>query len=304
MTRQFGTFEFDDTSLELRRNGRLVPIEPQPARALALLLRRAPEVVTRDEMRLVVWGPDTHVDFDRGLAYCLSAIRQALGDKGENPRFVQTLPKRGYCVIAPVRVVDRDPAPAASDAAAVAAPPASAALPPAEAPPEPRAILTRRHWLLGTGALVSVTGLTWMALGRGETQATTVIAVSVFDNETGDAGYDRVVANLSDTVVAHLTPLEPARVEVIGNAEVLRRPRNIRNLTTLASALRADFVLLGQLQRTDAGLRFITHFIRLPEQTHLRAQRLTVSEGDDAALERAVLAEFERCVRMYVLASD
>lgn len=106
---QFGTFEFDDQSLELRRGGRLVALEPQPARALAILLRRANDVVSREDLRLAVWGPETHVDFDRGLAYCLSAIRQALGDKGENPRFVQTLPKRGYCFLAPVRVGAEQP---------------------------------------------------------------------------------------------------------------------------------------------------------------------------------------------------
>ena len=103
MTYQFGSFEFDDQSLELRKSGRIAAIEPQPARALALLLSRAGQVVTRDELRLAIWGPDVHVDFDRGLAYCLSAIRLALGDKGENPRFVQTLPRKGYCFVAPVR---------------------------------------------------------------------------------------------------------------------------------------------------------------------------------------------------------
>ncbi|MDO8679275.1 MAG: winged helix-turn-helix domain-containing protein [Acidobacteriota bacterium] len=58
--------------------------------------------MTREELRDAVWGGDTHVDFDRGLAYCLSQIRAALGDSADNPRFVQTLPKRGYKFIAPV----------------------------------------------------------------------------------------------------------------------------------------------------------------------------------------------------------
>src|SRR5204862_3822682 len=85
-----------------RKNGRLVAIEPQPARALLLLVSRPADVITRDELRDAVWGKDTHVDFDRGLAYCVSQVRTALGDSGDNPRFVQTLPKQGFKFIAPV----------------------------------------------------------------------------------------------------------------------------------------------------------------------------------------------------------
>ena len=102
MTYAFGTFRFDSGSLELSREGREVRLEPQPARALALLLSRAGEVVTRDELRAAIWGEHTHVDYDRGLAYCASQIRTALGDSGENPRFLQTLPKRGFRFVAPV----------------------------------------------------------------------------------------------------------------------------------------------------------------------------------------------------------
>ena len=102
---RFGVFEFDSGTSELRKSGRVVALEPQPARALARLLARADDVVGRDELKDAVWGSDTHVDFDRGLAYCLSQIRSALGDSGDNPRFVQTIPKRGYRFIAPVSTV-------------------------------------------------------------------------------------------------------------------------------------------------------------------------------------------------------
>ncbi len=102
MLHKFGVFEFDSDTGELRKNGRAVALEPQPAKALALLLARAGEVVSREELRDAVWGSETHVDFDRGIAYCLSQIRTALGDSGDNPRFVQTIPKRGFKFIAPV----------------------------------------------------------------------------------------------------------------------------------------------------------------------------------------------------------
>lgn len=282
MTYRFGAFEFDDRSMELRKSGRLIAIEPQPARALALLLGRANEVVTRDEVKLAVWGTDTHVDFDRGLAYCLSAIRLALGDKGANPRFVQTLPRKGYCFVAPVRIGE--------------------ALPPAPVSSGPVRRSRGPAWLaVATLPLVLGAAVGWCTRSRAPGPGRPVIAVSVFDNETGDPSLDRVVSGLSDAVVVRLTGAASGRLDVIGNAEVLRRPRNIRNLKAVAAGVRADYVVLGQLQRSGTGLRFITHLIRLPEESHLKANRLQFPDGDLTGLERMVVDEFERAVREHVL---
>ena len=109
MTHTFGTFTFESGSLGCPREGRPVRLEPQPARALAGPLARAGEVVTREELRVAIWGEHTHVDYDRGLAYCLAQVRTALGDNAENPRFVQTLPKRGFRFLAPVTLPARAP---------------------------------------------------------------------------------------------------------------------------------------------------------------------------------------------------
>src|SRR5206468_12994548 len=107
MVYRFGVFIFDDRATLLTRADREIALEPQPARALALLLARAGDVVSREELRTHLWGGATHVDFDRGLAYCIGQLRSALGDTADNPRFVQTLPRRGFTFIAPV---DRDAA--------------------------------------------------------------------------------------------------------------------------------------------------------------------------------------------------
>ncbi len=163
MTYRFGVFEFDSAAGELRRDGRKVALERQPARALERLLAGAGTVVTRDELKAAVWENDTHVDFDRGLAYCLSHIRQALGDSGENPRFVQTLPRKGYRFIAPV---------------------STAALP--VAAPRRSMRLDRRS------------GGSRAARGGSVDRATSVsvvIAVSIFDNETGMSEHDRLVSD-------------------------------------------------------------------------------------------------------------
>ncbi len=280
MIYRFGVFEFDTATGELRKNGRAVALEPQPAKALALLLARAGEVVSREELRDAVWGADTHVDFDRGIAYCLSQIRAALGDSGENPRFVQTIPKRGFRFVAPV------------------APPAAVAE--ASSP----AAKTFNNWVtipLAIAMLGATIGLMYEAFSSPSLQERVVIAVSVFDNETGVAEYDRPIAGLSDLVVERLTRIDPDRIAVVGNAAVLRRPRNIRNLKAVAQDVEADYVLLGQLQRGESGLRFITHFIRLRDEAHLKANRLSVADEKLAGLEAAVVEEFERAVREHAL---
>jgi DNA-binding winged helix-turn-helix (wHTH) protein/TolB-like protein len=282
MTYRFGAFEFDDSTLELRKNGRLIALEPQPARALACLLARANDTVPRDDLKLAVWGTETHVDFERGLAYCLSQIRAALGDKGENPRFVQTLPRKGYCFVAPVRI----------DGAATGTDPSR----------ERTSVHRSRSWLVAAavvGVLVAV-GV-WIEMGRGTASDRVVVAVSVFDNETGMPQYDRLVAGLSDLVVSRLTELAPSRIGVVGNAAVLRQPRNIRNLKAVAAGVQADYVVLGQLQQAETGLRFITHFIRLSDETHLRANRIALPDGNVSGLEAAVVAEVERAVHQHVL---
>ena len=99
---RFGLFEFDPRSGELWREGRLVKLSPQPARVLALLLAHPGEVVLRDEFRDHLWGSDTFVDFERGLNFCVLQVRTALADASDNPRFIQTVPRRGYRFIAPV----------------------------------------------------------------------------------------------------------------------------------------------------------------------------------------------------------
>lgn len=287
MLHKFGVFEFDGDSGELRKNGRVVGLEPQPAKALALLLSRAGDVVTREELRDAVWGADTHVDFDRGIAYCLSQIRTALGDSGENPRFVQTIPKRGIKFVAPV---SQDPEPQTQDPG-----------------PKTHAARTFNHWVtipLTFAMLAAAFGMVYETFLRPPVPERVVVAVSVFDNETGIAAHDRAVAGLSDLVVEHLARLDPDRVAVIGNAAVLRQPRNIRNLKAIAQNIRADYVLLGQLQQGEKGLRFITHVIRLRDQAHLKANRLPVGDPALAGLEAAVVEEFERAVREHVIADS
>src|SRR5215475_1797733 len=93
---RFGEFEIDTAAGELRKSGQLVSLPPQPFRVLALLVRRAGQPVTREEIREEIWGDQTVVDFERGLNFAINKIRSALGDSADSPTYIQTLPRRGY----------------------------------------------------------------------------------------------------------------------------------------------------------------------------------------------------------------
>src|SRR6266853_6380921 len=98
----FGTFEADLRAGELRRNGRKFRLQEQPFQVLAMLLEHPGEIVTREELHSRLWPADTFVDFDHGLNAAVKRLRDALGDSAEDPRFVETLARRGYRFIAPV----------------------------------------------------------------------------------------------------------------------------------------------------------------------------------------------------------
>jgi TolB-like protein/Tfp pilus assembly protein PilF len=99
---RFEKFEIDVRASELRRSGTRLKLQPQPLKVLALLASRAGELLTRQEIEQQIWGNQTHVDFEVGLNYCIKQIRAVLEDNAETPRFIETLPRRGYRFIAPV----------------------------------------------------------------------------------------------------------------------------------------------------------------------------------------------------------
>jgi DNA-binding winged helix-turn-helix (wHTH) protein/tetratricopeptide (TPR) repeat protein len=105
---RFDSFELDTGAGELRKNGDRIKLPPQPFRVLELLVRRSGEVLTRSEIRERVWSDDTFVDFEQGLNFCIRQIREAIGDTAGTPRFIETLPRRGYRFLVPLEA----PAPA------------------------------------------------------------------------------------------------------------------------------------------------------------------------------------------------
>ena len=281
---RFGDFAFDPLTGELHhahRGTATTRLEPQPARVLTVLVERAGDVVSREELQQRVWSGDTFVDFERGLNYCIAQIRAALGDSAAAPRFVETLPRRGYRFVA---AIQQDAAPA----------------------PEAR---TARTWWRHPVAVAAVAVLgvatvgavvSWALLARhtaaalpkpanGVERFSTVVRIAVvpFDNETGVASYDRLAQTLTDATVARLAG-RPDRLAVVGNAAALRGPRLFRDVAAIGTALDVSHVVLGQVQEIGGQLRITAHLIRVADQAHVWAQRFEPSAADAATLDKDV----------------
>jgi DNA-binding winged helix-turn-helix (wHTH) protein/TolB-like protein len=269
----FGVFEFDPETGLLSREGTPVRLQPQPARVLAILVAQAGTIVTRESLRQHIWADGTFVDFERGLNFCVAQIRSALGDTADSPRFIETLPRRGYRFVAPVR-----PVAAARNGAIV--------------PPVDSASANRRasmRWV-PLAALAVFAVLTaalavgaWRAGahegGAGAHEELIRVAVVPFDNETGLDAFDLPARGVADATVARLaTPERLRRIRVIGNAAALYQPRAFRDLKRIGEALDADYIVLAQMKRDRSQVCLIAHLIRVGDEVHLWANTYDAPE--------------------------
>ena len=272
---RFGPFEFDSETLDLRRQGAVVHLQSQPGRVLAYLLQNAGRTVSREELRKTIWGEETFVDFERGLNFCISQLRSALDDDSARPAYIRTLPKRGYQFIAAT-----EPAPSAAGCGEQ---------------PTSRWLPAGKHWiaLVGAMALAISAGIlaAYWLLRNADSRQPPVVAVVRFDNETGNPGVTLFSDALTDDVVEQLTTLSGGRYGVIGNGQVLRLPREQRDLKAIATSLHARFIVLGQVQSNGVQTRILAHLIRMPDQTHLWVARMDRTLTDPLKLESEVAQE-------------
>jgi DNA-binding winged helix-turn-helix (wHTH) protein/TolB-like protein len=261
---RFGLFTFDAATQELRREDALLHLQAQPAQVLACLIERAGQVVSREDLRNAVWGDGTFVDFDRGLNFCITQIRSALGDDPAAPTYIRTLPKRGYQFIAPVERIPQVSA--------------EAQMPKPEARRfSARAVLLTSAVVAGT--LLAFAARAWLHSSHAPKDQPTV-AVLRFDNQTTNAGMTLFSDALTDNVVEQLTVQSNGRFSVIGNAQILRVPREQRDLNAIATSLHANYVVLGQVQANGEQTRILAHLIRLPAQKHVWVARMDHNLSD------------------------
>lgn len=305
----FGLFEFDPRTGELTREGRAVKLSPQPARVLARLLERPGDLVLREELRDLLWGQDTFVDFERGLNFSILQVRTALGDSSENPRFVQTVPRRGYRFIAPVALSGRTPAP--PSLLDLPAPSTSAHAPVAGERRHALAVSRRAIVIVSAVALASMVWLL-VAARRTSTPAAPAptadrirLVVLPVANLTGGEDGDLVADGLTDAIIAELGQLSPRRLAVIARTSAMSYRNAPRPLPEIGRTLNVAFIVETSLRREHGALRVNSQVVPVADQTPLAS--LSETFGGDASAassESQVAIRVARFVAGALLAAD
>jgi TolB-like protein/DNA-binding winged helix-turn-helix (wHTH) protein/Flp pilus assembly protein TadD len=280
---RFGLFEVDLTAGVLHREGRKVSLQEQPFQILAQLLERPGEVVTREELRQRLWPQDTFVDYDAGLNTAIRKLREGLGDSADNPRFVETLPRRGYRFIAPVDAVGQATAPAVPE--------------------------TRRFRLVpvagiavaGLAALVALGGLNLR--GRWEKSTSIVeagqirsVAVLPLENLTGEPGQEYFVDGMHDALITELAQIQKLRV--ISRTSVMRYRRTKEPVTKVAEELNVDAVIEGAVMRSGQRVRITAQLLDARNDRHLWAQSYERDLSDVLTLQRNVAREIAAAAKV------
>ncbi len=274
---RFGEFEANLASGELRRNGAAVPIQDLPFRLLAALLERPGELVARNELAAKLWGADTFVDSTAGLNTAIAKLREALSDNPDQPRYIETVPKRGYRFIGSLGSV-----------------------PTVEATPERDVVPARRRPVMV--AIASVATAIVLAVAAYQQRANREpirVAVMLFDNETGDARLTALSQGLTDAVVTELT--RDSRLAVIGNAAVLRTARPFRDIAKVRDALGADYIVIGQVQALDGGTIVRAHLIRGRDQAHVWVNAVKRGDAGEETFQSAVAGAVRTAVATHAV---
>ncbi len=268
---RFGVFEVDVRTGEVHKNGVQVKLQEQPFQVLAALLERPGEMVTREELRQRLWPSDTFVDFDNSVNAAVNRLREALGDSAENPRFVQTLPRRGYRFIAPVETADHD-SPGAVTSSPLPSPIRETV------PTAPTAMLPRslQFWVASiaiTATLLSLSVYRWKSgrVARGPIAGSIrSIAVLPLENLTGDPGQEYFVDGMTDALITDLAQIRSLRV--ISRTSVMQYKRARKSLPEIARELNVDTVLEGSVVRSGEQVRIDAQLIRAANDQHLWAK--------------------------------
>jgi TolB-like protein/DNA-binding winged helix-turn-helix (wHTH) protein/Flp pilus assembly protein TadD len=306
---RFGTFEVSLQSGELRKAGVKIRVQQQPLKLLELLLERPGEVVTRDELRSRVWPNESFGDFDQAVNIAIAKLRSALGDSAENPRYIETLPKRGYRFIADVSVVDADgrtkrPESAAGDLPGTApghqfqGNGSTVAPAPRPEPGQPLqgnglAVapkrLRSRRW--GIVALALALGLAilaiWLIRSRGRSPTgIRSLAVLPLESLSGDASQNYFADGMTDELITDLAQISALRV--ISRTSVMVYKGAHKPLPQIARELNVDAVVEGTVLRSGDQVRITAQLIDAATDKHLWSQSYEGELRDTLALQDRV----------------
>ncbi|HTT33295.1 MAG TPA: winged helix-turn-helix domain-containing protein [Methylomirabilota bacterium] len=262
---RFEDFELDRGAFELRRKGRPVRLERIPLEMLFLLVERRGLLVGREEILERVWGKDVFVDADNSINTAVRKIRQALGDNPEEPRFVLTVPGKGYRFAASV-VVPAPPAPLSPK-------PVVEAEGQAEGPSVARPL---RYWLLWIaivvllGAAASVAGL---ILKRNSKPASTktMLVVLPFVNLSDDPQQEYFADGMTEEMITQLGNLDPEHLGVIARTSSMQYKHTQKRASQIAQELGVNYLLEGSVRRDGNKVRVTGQLIRANDETHVWA---------------------------------
>jgi len=288
---RFSVFEVDLRSGELRKSGVKIKLQDQPFRLLRILLDHPGELVTRDELQRQIWPSDTFVDFDHGLNTAVKRLREALGDTAETPRFIETLPKRGYRFIAPLVDLGAPERAAAVDVAAGAP-----SHPVGGAPPGRSFAATKV--VLGVALTIVLAAIAWVFRPSPAPVAAPAIhslAVLPLANLSADPAQDYFSDGLTDALITELAQIRTIRV--ISRTSVMRYKKTDKTLAEIARELNVEGIVEGTIQRSGDRVRLTARLIQAPSDKDLWANTYERDLKDVFALERELTEAIARQVQ-------
>jgi len=280
-------------------------VQQQPMKLLEILLEHPGEVVTREELRSRVWPSENFGDFDQALNIAIGKLRSALGDSADSPRFIETLPKRGYRFIADVSVVDADAGPKRQEPVGAELP----ALDPGQkiqaaglaVAPKRRRWPTRWVGALALVIIIIVIGLSILSvwLLRSRAPAPTgirSIAVLPLENLSGDAAQNYFADGMTDELITDLAQISALRV--ISRTSVMVYKGARKPLPQIARELNVDAVVEGTVLRSGDQVRITAQLIEASTDKHLWSQSYEGELRDTLALQNRVATAIADQIRI------
>jgi DNA-binding winged helix-turn-helix (wHTH) protein/TolB-like protein len=277
----FGDFVFDVSSGDLHRGGSTSRLAPQVAAVLRMLAGRQGEVVTRAELRDALW-PETTVEFDQGLNFCIRQLRLALGDDAAEPRYIETLHRRGYRFVAEVREVWSETA--------------DAIVPTVAPHPARRRQSVVPFVVVLVAAIAAAIGLTRVRHYEPEAR----LAVLYFDAPPTDTLLAAYRAQLAEALIATAGRGHLNEVAVMGPSFTARFAGTSTPPDTIRAAIGATHVLSGVLRREARGTRVFAQLIRTSDQRHIYAARF-IDTSNTSSHMLSIADSIARAVTMIVL---
>jgi TolB-like protein/DNA-binding winged helix-turn-helix (wHTH) protein len=285
-TLRFDDFELDVRAGELRKRGVRLHLQGQPLQVLAALLNRPGDLVNREELRAQIWAADTFVDFDHSLHNAIARLREVLSDSADAPRYIETLPRRGYRFIAPVDKVESQRSSPSSEAPLAAHASANRAR-------------SRRYLTATILALLVISGALWLAhTATHPTSAATrfdSIAVLPLDNLSGDPSEDFFADGMTDQLITDLAKVSSLRV--ISRTSVMSYKGAKKPLPQIARELHVAAIVEGSVIRSGERVRVTAQLLEASTDHHLWADTYDRKLDDVLKLQGEVAAAIAQQVR-------